>query len=193
MLQIEDTVISMDLFREMFCCDLAACRGCCCVDGDSGAPLEEDEVERLEALLPVVWNDLSAEARHVIRTQGVSYTDWDGEPVTSLVDGRDCVFTSRTGDVCICAIEKAFRDGKTDFPKPVSCHLYPVRVTRYHDFLAVNYHRWKICRPAIALGVKKQLKVYRFLKEPLIRKFGAEWYEQLCIAAEELERSGLLE
>jgi hypothetical protein len=187
MLQIDDTIISLDLLEEMFCCNLHACKGICCVEGNAGAPLEAKELKQLEDILPVVWDDLSPKARQIIRKQGVAYLDEDGEYVTSIVDGKDCVFTCYTEEnVCICAIEKAYKNGKTDFYKPISCHLYPVRIAKYNDFRAVNYHRWQVCRPAVSLGRKKRLKVYEFLKEPLIRKFGTEWYEQLNIAAREL-------
>ncbi len=187
MIQIEDTIVSLDLLEEMFCCDLSACKGTCCVEGDSGAPLNEDEIPLLEKVLPVIWDDLSPEAQQIINEQGVAYIDEDGEYVTSIVHGKDCVFTCYTEDnICICAIEKAFREGKTDFYKPISCHLYPVRVAKYKDFRAVNYHRWSICQPARTCGKANNLRVYEFLKEPLVRKFGEEWYSQLTIVANEL-------
>jgi hypothetical protein len=187
MLQIDDTIISLDLLEEMFCCNLSACKGICCVEGDSGAPLEEKELKQLEEILPIIWDDLSFKARQIIQQQGIAYLDEDGEYVTSIVEGKDCVFTCYTEEkACICAIERAYRNGKTDFYKPISCHLYPARIAKYNDFQAVNYHRWQVCHSAVNLGREKRLKVYEFLKEPLIRKFGAEWYEQLNIAAKEL-------
>jgi hypothetical protein len=189
MLQIDDTIISLDILDEMFCCNLPLCRGACCVEGESGAPLEEEEVEALEKALPAVWDDLSPDARQVIGKQGVAYRDEEGECVTSIVNGKDCVFACRAENgTCICSFEKAYRNGRTDFYKPVSCHLYPVRVRRYRDFRAVNYHRWSICRPAVHSGKEKGMRIYEFLKEPLIRKFGEEWYRQLCIAADTLLR-----
>ena len=189
MLQIEDTIISLDVLEEMFCCNLTACKGICCVEGESGAPLEEEEIARLEEVLPKIWDDLSPEAQEIIRQQGVAYIDEEGEYVTSIVNGKDCVFTCYTENrTCICAIEKAFREGKTSFYKPISCHLYPIRVARYKEFKAVNYHQWSVCRPAVFQGREKHIKVYEFLKEPLIRKFGKEWYEQLDIAAKEFSR-----
>ncbi len=187
MLQIDDTIISLDILEEMFCCDLAACKGICCVEGESGAPIENEEIAQLTKVLPVVWDDLSPEAKEIIQKQGVAYIDEDGEYVTSIVNGKDCVFTCYTEDgTCICSIEKAFREGKTDFYKPISCHLYPIRVARYKEFKAVNYHQWSVCKPARICGRKNGLRVYQFLKEPLIRKFGKEWYGQLEIAAKEL-------
>jgi hypothetical protein len=187
MIQIYDTIISLDVLDEEFLCDLSACKGICCVEGDVGAPVEEEEVALLEEVLPVVWDDLSPKAKEVINKQGVVYIDRDGEFVTSIVQGEDCVFTCYDENgYCKCAIEKAFREGKTQFYKPVSCHLYPIRVARYEGFRAVNYHRWSVCQAAVALGKKNGVKVYQFLKEPLIRKFGEEWYKQLCVVANEL-------
>ena len=164
----------------MFRCDLAACKGMCCVEGDTGAPVEREELPLLEAAVPVVWNDLSEEARKVIARQGATYLDRDGEYVTSIVDGKDCVFSCYDNDgICRCALEKAYQAGTINFHKPISCHLYPIRVAKYKDFLAVNYHKWSICQPAVDCGKTQQLPVFQFLKAPLIRKFGAVWYEQL--------------
>jgi len=187
MLQILDTIVSFDLLEESFSCDLSVCKGICCVEGDAGAPVEESEVTLLEKALPAVWDDLSPAAKKVIEKQGIVYRDAEGEYVTSIVAGADCVFTyyDEKG-YCKCAIEKAFHAGKIGFCKPVSCHLYPVRVARYQGFRAVNYHRWRLCGAAVTLGKKQGVKVYQFLKEPLIRKFGEEWYEMLSAAAKEL-------
>jgi hypothetical protein len=180
MILIQDTIISPDVLEEYFQCDLSVCKGNCCVDGESGAPVEKDEVARLEEILPLVWSDLSVQAREVIEKQGVVYIDDDGEYVTSIVEGKDCVFTCYDEKGCCkCAVEKAFREGKTDFYKPVSCHLYPVRVAQYEGFRAVNYHRWSVCKAARMLGKASHVSVYQFLKEPLIRKFGWEWYGEL--------------
>ena len=185
MLQIDDTLISFDVLEQKFLCDLQSCKGICCIEGDAGAPLEPEEVKILEDLLPVVWDDLSEKSREIIKRQGVSYIDEDGEPVTSIVDGAECVFTcTDTDGICKCAIEKAYRAGKIDFYKPISCHLYPIRLKEYPDFSAVNYHRWKICKAGEVLGRHEQVRVYEFLKEPLIRRFGEEWYNELCEAAE---------
>ena len=188
MLQIDDTVISLELLDEHFVCDLGSCKGICCIEGDDGAPLEDAEVKIIEDLLPVIWDDLTEISKEVIRKQGVSYIDDEGEPVTSIVNGAECVFTytDETG-VCKCAIEKAYRAGKTDFYKPISCHLYPVRLQKYNEFTAVNYHRWNVCNCARTLGGKSGTPIYRFLREPLIRRFGAAWYEQLEIADAELK------
>ena len=145
------------------------------------------ELAKLQKVLPITWDDLSPKAQEVIHKQGVAYIDEEGDTVTSIVNGKDCVFTCYDADgTCKCAIEKAYREGKTDFYKPVSCHLYPIRVTQYRDFKAVNYHRWSVCKAAEILGKKEQLPVYKFLKEPLIRKFGQAWYKAL----EECARNG---
>lgn len=193
MIQIQDVIVSLDIFREKFLCDLDACKGECCVEGDAGAPVELDEVARLEEVLPVVWDDLSLAAREVIDRQGVVYPDRDGELVTSIVNGKDCVFTCYDErGCCCCAIEKAYRKGKTNFYKPISCHLYPIRVGHYGPYKALNYHRWSVCRAAVLLGEKEDVPVYKFLKEPLTRKFGEAWYAELETAADELKKQGYL-
>lgn len=193
MIQIDDIVVSLDVIKEKFVCDLGACKGQCCVEGDAGAPVEQDEVKELEDVLPIVWDELSEEARKVIERQGVVYTDLDGDLVTSIVNGKDCVFTCHDADGnCFCAIEKAFRAGKTKFYKPISCHLYPIRVGDFGPYKALNYHRWDVCKAAVLLGQKEGVPVYRFLKEPLIRKFGQAWYDELEIAARELKEQGYI-
>lgn len=193
MVQIGDVVVSMDIFREKFLCDLNACKGQCCVEGDAGAPLGLDEVAELEEVLPVVEKDLSPEAREVIGRQGVCYVDRDGDLVTSIVNGKDCVFTCYDAHgCCCCTVEKAYRAGKTDFYKPLSCHLYPIRVGDYGPYKALNYHRWDVCRSAVLLGEKENVRLYEFLKEPLIRRFGSEWYDELLNIARELEAQGFI-
>ena len=185
MIQIEDVVISTDIFTEKFVCNLNACKGECCIEGDAGAPVEAEDVAELEKVLPVVWDDLAPEAQEIIKKQGVVYTDQDGDLVTSIVDNKDCVFTCHDENgYCYCAIEKAYREGKCNFYKPVSCHLYPIRVENYGPYKAINYHRWDVCKSAVILGKKNNVPVYKFLKEPLIRKFGELWYEKLCDCAE---------
>lgn len=189
MIQIDDAIVTMDLLEEKFLCDLSACKGECCVEGESGAPLENEEVKIIEDLLPIVWDDLSPAAKEVIKEQGVAYKDYDGDMVTSIVNGKDCVFTYYDEEgICKCAIEKAYREGKVDFYKPISCHLYPIRLEKYREFTAVNYHRWRVCKAAVLLGEKKGLPVFKFLKEPLIRRFGEAWYNELELVADELEK-----
>ena len=187
MLQIENTVISFDVLEKYFVCDLDKCLGACCIEGDAGAPIEAEEKNILEELLPIVWDDLTPAAQEKIQEQGVSYIDEEGDLVTSIVNGKDCVFTCYDkGGMCQCAIEKAFRQGKTSFYKPISCHLYPIRIKQFGEYSAVNLHKWKICKAAAVLGRKEGVKAYQFLKEPLIRKFGKAWYEQLEAAVKEL-------
>lgn len=193
MIQIGDVVVSLDVLKEKFLCNLEACKGACCIEGDAGAPVELDEIEKLEEVLPIIWEELAPEACEVIDKQGVVYTDQEGDLVTSIVHNKDCVFTCYDErGCCYCAIEKAYREGKTDFYKPVSCHLYPIRVGDYGPYKAVNYNRWDVCKAAVLLGQKENLPVYKFLKEPLIRKFGEEWYAELAEVTEELERRGMI-
>ncbi len=189
MVEIGKTIVSFELFEQLFCCDLGVCKGECCIEGDAGAPLELDEVAELERILPDVWDDLQPQCKEVIEKQGVAYCDEDGDMVTSIVDGGECVFTyiDKEDGTCKCVIEKAYREGRIDFYKPISCHLYPVRLAEYSQFTAVNYHRWQICSCAENLGSKLKLPVYKFLKTPLIRKFGEEWYKELEQAAKDYE------
>ena len=180
MIQIDDKIVSQDLFEVLFVCDYDTCKGECCVEGDSGAPLEPGEAEELRRCLPEVRHLLSPAALEVIEEQGVSYFDEDGDEVTSIVRGRDCVFTTYDEQGrCSCALEKVYNEGKTTFIKPISCQLYPVRLTKYPSFTAVNYHKWSICKCALKLGRKLQVPVYQFLRAPLIRAFGEEFYTQL--------------
>ncbi len=185
MLQIKDTLVSLDLAERFFCCDLDTCLGQCCIEGDAGAPITEEERLKLEQVLPLIKDDLLPRALKEIEENGVSYVDEEGDLVTSIIDGKNCVFsTYAPGGKCLCAIEKAFREGKTDFRKPASCYLYPVRLTSYPTFTAVNYHRWNICRCAELLGRKNNIRLYKFLKGPLTDYFGKEWYEELEMACD---------
>lgn len=193
MIQIDDTIISIDCLSEKFCCDLEACKGECCIEGDAGAPLELDEVAEIEAALTEVWNMLSASAQSVIDRQGVAYTDEEGDLVTSIVNGKDCVFTCYDENgCCYCALEKAYREGRTKFYKPISCHLYPIRLKKIGDAVALNYNRWDVCKMAVLKGKQLDLPVYKFLKEPLVRRFGEAWYTELESAVEELKAQGYL-
>ena len=190
MIQIKDTLISEDIFETCFVCDLGKCKGMCCVEGDAGAPLTHEEYEAIKDVLPKIWDDLSLKARELIEKQGIAYIDGDGELATSIIKGRECVFTYFDADgVCRCAIDNAFREGKISVQKPISCHLYPIRLRKYDDFTALNYDRWSVCRPALRLGKKTGIKLYQFLKEPLIRKFGEEWYQEVCQIAELLPKT----
>ena len=225
-LDIDNILVSSDVLTEHFACDLEKCHGRCCIEGDAGAPVTIDEIEHIENDLDQVWPLLSAQAQSVIDKQGVAYTDQEGDLVTSIVGGKDCVFTcyddiklslpsensessgnpgisgksgnsgtpgnSASSDrivknCCLCAYEKLYRQNKIQWCKPISCALYPIRVkTLRGGITALNYHRWDVCRDAVERGKREGIKVYQFLREPLIRRFGAEWYEQLCIAADEM-------
>ena len=189
-IEIDDILVSSDIFTEEFCCDLDACKGICCVEGDAGAPVTLDEIGGIEDALDTVWDDMSASAQAVVDKQGVAYTDRDGDLVTSIVGGKDCVFTCYEGDYCLCALERAYRSGKTGFCKPISCALYPIREKRLgNGMIALNYNRWDVCRDAVKKGRELHLPVYKFLKEPLIRRFGAEFYEKLCEAGKQISFS----
>ena len=192
MVEIQNTLVSLDIFQVQFCCDLASCKGACCIEGDAGAPVSLDEVEGLEEAADIVWDELSRKAQRIIKNEGVVYPDAVGELVTSIVDGRDCVFTCHHDGCCYCAIDKAYREGRCTHNKPLSCHLYPIRLKKMGDYTAVNYHQWGICQPALALGKKLNLPLYKFLKEPLIRAFGQSWYDELELTASELKKQGYI-
>lgn len=192
MIQIGDTIVSFDVLTKQFCCDLSKCHGACCVEGDAGAPVTPQEIGQIEQLLPIIWDDLSPEARQVIESQGVAYPDPEGELVTSIVGGKDCVFTIHRDGNCYCAIEKAFREGRCKFMKPVSCHLYPIRVKKLGPYWGLNYDRWDVCRPAVIKGQRLGLPVYKCLKEPLIRRFGQEWYDELELTVSELKKQNII-
>lgn len=180
-------LISSDILTERFCCDYEKCKGICCVEGDAGAPVTMDEIAGIEDALDTVWPMLSASAQSVIDQQGVAYNDKDGDLVTSIVGGKDCVFTCYDGDNCLCALEKAYRNGQTKFCKPISCSLYPIREKQFSGgLIGLNYNRWKVCEDAVKKGQELNLPVYRFLKEPLIRRFGEAWYQELCDVADQL-------
>ena len=203
-------LLSSEILTEKFCCDLSACKGACCVEGDAGAPVTLDEIAAIEDCLDDVWGDLSASAQSVIDKQGVAYTDQEGDLVTSIVRGKDCVFTyyddinptpgpspERGGELirgcCLCALEKAYRAGKTRFCKPVSCALYPIREKKLGGGLVgLNYNRWEVCKMAVAKGVQENLRLYQFLREPLIRRFGEAWYQELLDTVDELKRQDYL-
>ena len=203
-LQVGNVLVSSDILTEKFCCDLSACKGICCVEGDAGAPVSLDEIGEIENVLDEVWSDLSASAQAVVDKQGVAYTDPEGDLVTSIVNGKNCVFTcyadlkdQNTGetihDCCLCALERAFRSGRTSWCKPISCSLYPIRVKDFKGGLVgLNYNRWSVCKDAVKKGEELQLSVYQFLREPLIRRFGEEWYDELCQVADDLKKQGYL-
>jgi len=187
MLQIEKTVISLDLLEKKFKCDLLRCHGNCCVYGDAGAPLENLETEILEEIFPILKKYLRSEGVQAIEKLGTHVIDDDGEEVTPLIKGKECAYTIIENGVYLCGIEKAFMEKKISFQKPISCHLFPVRVKKLDGLSGLNYERWNICRHAIELGEREDMPVYLFAKDALIRKFGKDWYHLLERAAEELD------
>jgi hypothetical protein len=177
---VRDIYVSDDIADEMFICDLEKCKGACCVEGELGAPLADHELAILDSELESIRPFLSKEGLAEIEKQGSSVLDPDGEYSTPTINGRECVYAVYEKDGKLaCGIEKAWQAGKSGFRKPISCHLYPIREVRYPKFLALNYHKWGICSPACALGKKMNLPLYKFLKEPLIRRFGDDWYHEL--------------
>jgi len=188
MIQIDDLLLSEELFKAYFLCDLNACKGACCVEGDAGAPLELEEINILESELESILPFLTNEGREVIQKSGVFEMDQDGEYVTPLIEDKECAFISYDEKgIAKCGIEDAHRAGKTSFKKPISCHLYPIRVHKGKFHEALNYHQWPICRPACECGAKLKVKVFQFLKEPIIRKYGEEFYEKMEEAYELLK------
>ena len=192
-LQVDDVLLSPDIRTERSPSDHDACHGICCVAGDPGAPVTLDETAQIENAVDTVWNDLSAQAQAVIDKQGVAYADRDGDLVTSIVGGKDCVFTCYDNGCCLCALEKAWRAHRlTDFCKPISCALYPIREKQLGNGLTgLNYHRWDVCRDAVKKGRELDLPIYKFLKGPRTRRFGEEWYKELEAVAEEFLKQEL--
>ena len=186
-IQVGNVLLCSDILTECFCCDLDACKGACCIEGDAGAPVTPEEIAHLEDVLEEIRPELDPEALAVIDAQGVAYTDEEGDLVTSIVRGKDCVFTCYDASgCCFCATERAHREGRTKWCKPISCALYPIRVKQFKGGLVgLNYHRWSVCRPAVQKGRELGLPVYKFLREPLIRRFGAQWYAELEAVAHE--------
>lgn len=174
------TLISEDIFDTMFACDLAKCKGACCVEGESGAPLTEDELNQIEDVFDVVRPLLRPEALEVIERVGLFEIDQDGDFVTPIIEGRECVYaTFEANGTAKCAFEQAWRDGKTNWPKPISCHLYPVRLKELKDFTALNVHHWPICDGARSCGAASKISVFDFCKTALIRRFGDAWYTEV--------------
>lgn len=188
MLRIADTIFSFDVLEKKFICNLPECLGNCCRYGDSGAPLSNSEVQILDEIWPVVKDYLRPEVVKVIEDGGTSINDFENEKVTPLINNEECAYTILKGNIFMCALEKAWTDGKTSFQKPLSCHLFPVRIKHFSDFKAVNYQELAICSAAREKGKGEGTCVYEFLKEPLIRAIGEDMYKELCIAAEELRK-----
>ncbi len=184
MIQVDDKIISFDVFEKQFVCDLSACKGACCVEGDAGAPLADKELD----ILPNIYNEVKSYMRTEgiaeIEKQGFFVLDGDGDKTTPLVKNKECAFVVfDENNIAKCSIEQAYNDGKINFKKPISCHLFPIRIKEYRDFDAVNYEAINICKPACFCGESLRVPVYRFLKEPLIRLYGEEWYDKLTEAA----------
>ncbi len=191
MLIIQDILISDDIVEKKFLCNLNACKGACCVEGDFGAPLEDEEIEVLEKIYPKIKPFLTEEGKSVIEQKGVkAYYEEPKEYGTPLIDGKACAFINFNSEgIAICGIEQAYNQGEINFKKPISCHLYPIRIEKNDSagFEALNYDKWDICNPACSLGNEKQLPVYRFLKDAIIRKYGEDFYEELEAAVAYLD------
>ncbi len=180
MIEIENKIISEDVLEEQFVCDLSQCKGACCVEGDAGAPLEQEEIKILEEIYPIVKLEMRQQGIDAIEKEGLYYLDEFGEPVTMLVNNKECAFAVfDKNNIAKCAIEISSRKNSTDFIKPISCHLYPIRVKEYENFQGINLHKWSICEPACACGNELKTPVFKFLKTPIIRKWGKEFYNQL--------------
>ena len=187
MIQIKDTLISDDIITECFVCDLSRCKGECCIAGDSGAPVGEEEKKTMEDVLPHVLPYMTPEGRRTVELMGAWVVDsYDRCPVTPLIDGKECAYLIKNDEgISLCAIEQAYNDGKIRFKKPISCHLYPIRLSQIMSYTALNYHRWEVCSDACVLGKKLGVPIYKFLKEPLTARFGKNWYAELELTARE--------
>lgn len=190
MFAVENILISDDVLDAPFACHLGRCHGACCVHGDRGAPLEPDERADLERVLPIIRKDLRPEALAVIEREGVWVEDGPGEYATNCVDGRECVFVTYEGPVAKCAIQKAYHEGRVDFEKPISCHLFPIRIEEIGGTDVLNYERADLCAPAVTNGRRRGVQLFDFLRAPLTRKYGAAWYEAFRDAC--IERSAVL-
>jgi hypothetical protein len=188
MFQLNKTIVSEEILEKEFVCNLSACKGACCVDGDAGAPLDEAETKILQEIYPKVKPFLRPEGIKAIEEQGTFVTGDDGEFETTLIDGKDCAYVIFDKQTALCGIEQAYNQGIIDWKKPVSCHLYPIRVKEYSDFAAVNYHKWHICSDACSLGKELEVPIYKFVKEALVRKFGTQWYDELEKVAQDLKK-----
>lgn len=189
MLVIENTIISEDLVDNYFACNLQKCKGACCVAGEFGAPLEDEELEHLHSNLREILPFLSDEGVRSIDKNGTSTLSSEGKRATPLTQNGECAYAYREKDGCRkCGIERAFELGKIDWSKPISCHLYPVRITKHKNFEAINYHKWEICKEACKLGEKLGTPVYAFVKDALVRRYGQKWYDELVIQIGSLKK-----
>jgi hypothetical protein len=190
MIEVGKSIVARNVFKKEFVCNLSACKGECCISGDAGAPLEDDEKQILEQVYDKVKPYLRPEGIEAIEHQGTSVFDKkDNEFETPLINNAECAYVVYGDDgSALCGIEKAYNDGHIDWPKPISCHLYPIRIKSYSEFDAINYDVWDICSDACTLGAELSVPVYRFLKDPLIRKYGTEWYSDLVEIAALVEK-----
>jgi Protein of unknown function (DUF3109) len=189
MIQVGDVLVSDDIKLKEFVCNLEKCKGACCVEGDYGAPLEEDELKMLKKIYPKIKSYLTPAGIKTIEEEGTHVLDPDGDYATPVIKGRECAYASYDQKgVLKCGIEQAYYDGKIKWKKPISCHLYPIRITKKKNFEAVNYHKWSICAAACTLGKQLQVPLYKFLKDPLIRKYGEGWYKELVEKIESEQR-----
>ena len=188
MFQLGKTIVSEEILEREFVCNLSACKGTCCIDGDAGAPLNEDETKILEEIYPKVKPYLRPEGIAAIEAQGTWVKGEDGDFETTLIEGKDCAYVIFDGETALCGIEQAYNEGIVSWKKPVSCHLYPIRVKDFTEFTAVNYDKWHICDDACTLGKELQVPVYKFVKEALIRRFGEDWYLELEKVALDLKK-----
>lgn len=186
MIEIDNKLVSEELLENKFVCDLNACKGACCVEGDAGAPVSKEEITLIEKNLSNIKPYMRKEGIEAIEKNGISYKDIDGQMVTTLVNQKECAFVYFDNQgITKCAIEKANRENKSDFLKPISCHMYPIRVKELKYYDALNYDRWDICSPACSCGNELDVPVYKFLKTPLIRKYGEDFYNKLEFVANE--------
>ncbi len=190
MIIIDDTLISEEILDNKFVCDLAACKGACCEEGDIGAPLEIEEIDAIEANLKAIRPFMSEAGLMLLEAEGFYEAAPGEELVTTTIEGKACVFAIQDeSKTWKCAIELAHKAGKSDFLKPISCHLYPIRIEKLKNYEGLNYDRWDICAPACACGDRLEVPVYKFLKGPLIRKYGADWFDALEAVAAELKKN----
>ena len=190
-IEIDDCLVSEEILTESFACDYEKCKGCCCVIGDSGAPMEECEAGAIEKNYPIFSPIMTDAGRAAVASKGFFEIDMDGDMVTPLVPGsEECAYTifDEEGN-CFCSMERCWFQGKGDFRKPISCWLYPIRITTLRNGMrALNLHRWHICQDAFAKGKKENVRVYEFLREPIERYFGEDFYQALCEAAKMLNK-----
>jgi hypothetical protein len=188
MILLDNTIISEDILEKNFICNLSACKGACCIEGDFGAPITEEEIETIGAELSNILPFLNSESVNEINKKGIWEKDIDGDLVTTCLPSGECNFSIKESDGTLkCGIEQANKAGKSSIQKPLSCHLYPIRISKVGNYDAVNYHKWDICKPACKLGDEHKLPVFQFLKIPLIRKFGTEWFNELSFVAAQWE------